>query len=92
MFEENGGRQKGVLPMKRTRGHYLMLCLTFWIAGLVLAGCGDGKEVQLAEEETVVKSMEEYRKEAAQEITTENAEAELERLRKEIEADIEQEE
>jgi uncharacterized lipoprotein NlpE involved in copper resistance len=41
-----------------------------------------------AEEETIVRTMDEYREEAAREITADNAEEELAKLEAEIEADI----
>ena len=56
-----------------------MICAAV-IAGFLLAGCG-GKE------STDVKTMDEYRDEAAEKISAENAEAELDKITKEIEAD-----
>ena len=56
----------------------LALCL---FAGGVIVGCGNG------DESDTVKTMDEYRQEAADSITEDNAEAELERLEGEIEQD-----
>ncbi len=45
-------------------------------------------ETTAADEETIVRTMDEYREEAAREITAENAEEELAKLQAEIDADI----
>jgi len=78
---------------------FVVSCLL--VAGATLLfGCGEespapvpsspqpeSRAIEQAEE--VVKSMEEYREEAAAEIDADDAEAELKRLEAEIEADIE---
>ncbi|MGC9455208.1 MAG: hypothetical protein ACP5HU_10135 [Phycisphaerae bacterium] len=69
------------------------------IFALVLAGCGDDAtetpEAPEAPESSApgdqgetVKTMDEYRSQAAEEITEENAEDELRRLEEEIESDL----
>ena len=59
----------------------LTICVVL-VAGFLLAGCGGSDE-----DATAVKTMEEYRDNAAKEIDKDNAEAELEKLTKEIDAD-----
>ena len=64
------------------------------------AGCGgenDAPSSRVAapvagEPETIVKTMDEYREEAAKEITVENAKEEMARIEKEIGSDLEAEE
>ena len=64
----------------------LSLIVAAIIAGAFLAGCQKSDETAKAEE-TIVKTMDEYREEAAKDITKENAEQELENLKKEVESD-----
>ena len=66
----------------------------------LMAGCGgenDAPSSRVAapvagEPETIVKTMDEYREEAAKEITAENVEEEMAKLEEEIESDLEAEE
>ena len=60
----------------------LAILLVFAMVGLLVGGCKD------KDEEEKVGTMEEYRQQAEKTITEENAEKELERLQKEIDADI----
>ena len=53
---------------------------------LIAVGCSDSDSTG-QDAETTVKTMDEYRAEAAEKITEENAEAELEKLEAEIAAD-----
>ena len=59
------------------------LCLVFIMTATLFTGCIGG-----GSEDTTVKSMDEYRQEAASSITEGNAEAELDKLMKEIDADV----
>ena len=71
------------------------------VAMMLAGGCGGdngngngsepaGTRAPEAEEtETILGTMDEYRDEAAEEITAENAESELQKIQKEIESDIE---
>ena len=63
--------------------HFMAVIFCFAVVATVvcLTGCGNDEEA------TTVKTMEEYRTEAAQEINESNADAELEKITKEIEAD-----
>ena len=57
---------------------------------LLAAGCGDKSSTTSSpsgDSTTSVKTMDEYRSEAGKEITKDNAEAELDKLEKEIDAD-----
>ena len=69
-----------------------MLAAALTCAAVCAWGCAVQEESWwpggAATEETAVQPMEEYREEAAREITAENAEEELARLEREIEADI----
>lgn len=58
----------------------LAILLVFALVGLFVGGCKDKDEP---------KSMAEYRKEAEKAIDESNAEAELNKLQKEIDADVE---
>ena len=58
------------------------LCLVLIMTSTLFTGCIGGNS-----EDTTVKSMDEYKQEAASAITAENAEAELDNLMKEIDAD-----
>ena len=59
----------------------IAFCLVLVLCSGIFAGClGGGSE-------TSVKSMDEYRQEAASSITQDNAEAELDKLMKEIDSD-----
>mgnify|MGYP001554197489 FL=1 len=58
------------------------LCLVFITTATLFTGCIGG-----GSDETAVKSMDEYRQEAASSINAGNAEAELDKLMKEIDAD-----
>ncbi|MHC4984560.1 MAG: hypothetical protein ACYTFO_00230 [Planctomycetota bacterium] len=66
--------------MKRTQILAVALLIT---TGMLLVGCGGGDEEatqpQGDQADSVVKTMDEYREQAREEITAENAEAELER-------------
>ena len=57
-------------------------CLLLIMASTLFTGCLGG-----GSEETSVKSMDEYRQEASANITAGNAEAELDKLMKEIDSD-----
>ncbi|MGD2174754.1 MAG: hypothetical protein PVJ27_05065 [Candidatus Brocadiaceae bacterium] len=84
--------------MKSAMG--LMVVLAF-PALVLLWGCGEDEQpaapssagqtgsAAAQEEPLVVKPMEEYREQAAEEITPENAERELERLERQIESELE---
>jgi hypothetical protein len=66
----------------------ITIAVAMLVASFLLPGCSTAPSGGTAPEETTdVKSMDEYRVEAAKEITAENAEAELDKLTKEIEAD-----
>ena len=69
------------------------------VASMVLSGCEGSKSAEpttpprpaeetAPETEETIKTMDEYLEDAEREISTENAEEELERLEKEIEEDI----
>ena len=62
--------------------------LTILLIGMLLiaVGCSESDSAG-GDTETTVKTMDEYRAEAAEKITEENAEAELEKLEAEITAD-----
>lgn len=66
----------------------LAILLVFVVAGWAFTGCKDKEEVPKTE---VPKTMEEYRREAAKTITTENVEEELEKEIQAIEAEAETE-
>ena len=57
------------------------LCVALQVFGPACTGNEEQEPVE-------VKTMQEYREEAAQDITKENAEEELDKLKKEIEADM----
>jgi len=59
---------------------FLIVCAAL-IVGLFTVGCGKS--------ETEVKTIQEYEEEAAREINKDNAEAELEKIKDEIESDTE---
>ena len=59
----------------------LAILLVFIVAGWAFSGCKDKEEEP--------KTMEQYRKEAQDSISKENAEKELERIQQEIEAEAE---
>ena len=62
--------------------------LTILLIGMLLLAVGCSESDSAGEDaETTVKTMDEYRAEAAEKITEENAEAELEKLEAEITAD-----
>ncbi len=68
------------------------MCLLL-LGGFVLSGCGNGGEPSAAtpeggETESIVQPMEEYRQKAAEEITEQNAEEELQKLEEKIEQDV----
>jgi len=68
--------------MKSLAAGLILLMVAVW---LVVPGCGGSDHGT----STDVKPQAEYKKEAAKQITPENAEAELEKMRKEIESDKE---
>jgi hypothetical protein len=57
----------------------ILICCLFAVGAVV--GCGGD------DEESLVKTMDEYRQEAAEEITAENAEAVLDEMEAELEED-----
>ncbi len=65
----------------------LLIAGAFLIAVMLTPGCDDNG-TETAKPESTVKSMEEHREEAAKTINEENAEDELDRLEKEVEADL----
>ena len=72
----------------------LLVALALAVGAVLWSGCGCEQEPTrtvpiVTTQEPAVKSMEEYRREAAEEISAEDAEQELERLQKEIESDLE---
>ena len=70
----------------------IVLIASLMLVALVLTGCGkDGKSEEGEAAQAPAKTVEQYRQEADKEITTENAEQELEKLEKEIDADAAEE-
>lgn len=63
------------------------------VVALLLGGCGDDatetpETPDTGDQEETVRTMDEYRSEAAEQITEENAEDELRQLEEEIESDL----
>jgi len=65
------------------KGLVTLILFAVLVSGFSLAGCGGSDE-----DATSVRTMDEYREEAAEEIDADSAEAELEELTREIEKDI----
>jgi len=60
----------------------MLICCAVVVGTMSLTGCGNEKDT------TTVKTMDEYREEAARQINEKNVDAELEKLTEEIESDI----
>ena len=67
------------------RGIWIWIVLTVLTAMIFPAGCS---KPESEEETTIVQPMEQYEREATDQITAENAEAELDKLEREIGSDV----
>jgi hypothetical protein len=74
------------MPKENTMKSLTLLVTSLMLVAIILAGCGE--EPERDQPEAPAKTMEEYRQEAAEEITAENVEQELDKLEKEIDADV----